>query len=45
MLLKRLDHARFKVDVTDYTPGRKRSALMKAGKLPKIERKTAKQSK
>ena len=51
MLLKRLDFTRFEVDVTYYTPGRvraaqpKRSASMKAGKLPKIARKTAKQSK
>ena len=50
MLLKRLDYPHFEVDVTDFTPGRvraaqpKRSASMKAGKLPMIARKTAKQS-
>ena len=50
VLLKCLDYPHFEVDVTDFTLGRvratrpKRSASMKAGKLPMIAGKTAKQS-
>ena len=47
-LMQRLGHPRFEVDVTNYLPGRvraaqpERSAAMKAGKLPKAARKSAK---
>lgn len=51
VLLQRLGHPRFEVDVTNYLPGRvraaqpERSASMKAGKLPKAARKSAKSAK
>lgn len=50
-LMQRLGQTRFEVDIADYVPGRvrapqpKRSASMKAGRLPKASRKSAKPSK
>lgn len=51
VLMQRLGHPRFEVDVSNYAPGRvraaqpERSASMKAGKLPKAARKSAKPTK
>lgn len=51
VLMQRLGHPRFEVDVSNYLPGRlraaqpERSALMRAGKLPKAARNSSKPTK
>jgi hypothetical protein len=51
LLMQRLGQARFEVDASEYVPGRvrspqpARSAVMRAGKLPKASRKVATSSK